>query len=159
MRFKNSITLIILLFIAHYGVAQDYDFLNTNDGEYYTLVNGQGTERGFYFQVTQIFDEDTLPKNPLTAIENIISEDEIQSKLILLEPKVEFSNNTAECEIFQGPYYSTNVMIAKGTEVTFAYIIKANSKLLKKSCNIKVLSSDLKTTLREIDYFTKTEEQ
>lgn len=159
--FKTLIISFIFFFPpTFFGInASASEFLNTTDGETKSVVYGDGSELGFYFQVSFLVDEKILPRISLTPPMSKEEEDRQkqyeQEQVIKLQPQLVFLNNTALCEIFQGPYYSTDDFIAPSKQLTYAYLIKTTAEQKNTSCKLVIYLSNGTTQLREIQYFTQ----
>lgn len=156
LKIKKSVSksiLLISILCFHNQLSLADDFLNTDDFETYSLVQGTGQERGFYVQVTLFFNENTLPKQSLLPFSEPVDEALINQKLIELEPNLIFENNTAECDIYQ-VYYSTDDFVAGGTNVTYAYLINVKSNASNKGCSLSISNSEDLKIIRSIEYTT-----
>lgn len=158
---QKILSKLILILSAFFYLTQPVwadDFLNTDDFEIFTVVEGNGLERGFYFQVSFVFDQDTIPKQSLLPYSEPVDEALINRKLIELEPDLNFENNSADCDVFQ-VYYTTDDFIADGTKVTYAYLISVNSKELNKGCSLSIYNSKDSAFVRKIEYKTSSGEK
>lgn len=149
--------IVLALFYTNIALAQD-GFLNTVDTETNSVVHGEGVERGYYVQVSFLVPEDIIPKNSKLDPSEPLSDEALQKYLNKVEPVLKFSQNTAGCHIFQGPYYNTNDKVANGTQVTVAYLIEGSSTEKDKFCKLRIYLADSSTLLREIDYFRTIED-
>lgn len=151
--FSFFIFQIILLLIVIKSNAND--FLDTPDDVAFFELYGNGTEAGFFTLVKFIADEDRLPKQPLLPGSVDIDAEILYQKLLLLEPQIVFLENTANCEVFQGPYYNLNNLVSHGTEVSFSYLIKTDSHLSNASCILELYVLGETLPRKTVKYFTK----
>lgn len=157
MQAKNFFSIfifqILLLLITIKSNASD--FLDTPDDVSFFELYGDGTEAGFFTLVKFIADEDRLPKPSLLPGSSDIDAEVLYQKLLLLEPQIIFLENTANCEVFQGPYYNLNNLVSYGTEVSFSYLIKTDSHLLNASCKLELYVLGEAHPRKTVKYFTK----
>lgn len=152
MKFISKIiTLIYFFAVAFSAHAEDIDFLNTVDGESFSVIDGVGTERGLYFQAdVEVQGVSLIYTDDLEESDNEVVEQN--------QPEIKFLSNTAKCEIFQGPYFSTSSLAIKSV-VTYAYLISVKASVPNTSCIIEVYSDDTKEPIRVLQYFTLSEEK
>ncbi len=165
MSFQKHLLNIFFIFstllISYISSAENLEFLDTPDELNYFKLKGHGLEAGFFVLIKFIANETLLPKSSL--IPNLeakqpttqeINQEYVFKKLLLLEPIIIFSNNSAECNIFQGPYYHLNEIVDEGTEVSFSYLIGTNAKNPGLSCNLEIFVLGENQPRKTIDYST-----
>lgn len=165
-KFNLSLIILFFSFCFNYVRAENINFADTPDEPgLHTIIAGPN-DVGFYTQISFFADETVVPKKSLlpTILESktdeVALDQVIFDSIVKAAPTVVIENKSANCELYQEPYYAMNDMYVDKTELTFQYLIikKADLKspqhsgLNNKLCTVKFFVLNQKEPFKTIEF-------